>query len=140
MRIRQIIITMLAALSLTSCGDIIEPDGKWDPMVWKAEVKTTKRNDAYSVPATGGELIFSCKNYSKPWIADALTSEQLYSTPDEQLNYNTITAEWFKAEVKDNILTVTFDSNQTTEERPLKLTVTAGDIFYTFTFLQSASK
>ena len=139
---------MLAALSLTSCGDIIEPDGKCDPMVWKADVKTTKHNDAYSVPATGGELIFSYKNYSKPWISQANYAGEYYNpitkdyndTINTQTDWQKLSLGWFKAEITDNQLKVTFDASQQTDERPIKLTVTAGDIFYTFYFKQSASK
>ena len=140
-RIRQIIMTMIAALSLTSCEYSL-PDGEWDPMDWQAEVETNWQNSAFVIDAKGGEFVASCSNYSKPWLSDAFTGGE-YIKPryeGEVCDFQKITADWFKAEIKDNILTVTFDSNNTNDVRPLKLTVTAGDIFYTFTFRQSASK
>ena len=150
MRFKHIFTTILAALSLTSCGDIIEPVGEWDPMVWKAEVKTTKHDGAYSVPATGGELTFSCKNYQHPWISNAEYAGEYYNpdvyNPDVQddehhpINWKELTLDWFKAEITDNLLKVTFEPNQATTEKTIKLTVTAGDIFYSFNFKQSANE
>jgi phosphate transport system substrate-binding protein len=51
-----------------------------------------------------------------------------------------ITTGWFKAEISGNKLKVVFEANKTAEERPLQLTVTAGDIFYTLKFIQLANK
>ena len=144
-KIWQIAMAMIAAITFTSCGDIEEPDGKWDPMIWKAEVKTSRQGDACIVAATGGELTFSCKNYSKPWLSSAEYAGEYYQpdVEDEErhtINWQKISLDWFKAEITDNLLKVTFDANQQTTERPIKLTVTAGDIFYTFIFKQSANK
>lgn len=141
----QIAMVMMGALSFTSCGDIEEPDGKWDPMVWHAEVPTDWQNNAFVVDANGEEFTFSCKNYSKPWLYDAQYAGEYYHPLVEDneyhtIDWHTISLDWFKAEIKDNQLKVTFDANLQTEERPIKLTVTAGDIFYTFNFKQSASK
>ena len=111
-------------------------------MDWQAEVETNWQNSAFVIDANGGEFVASCRNYSKPWFMYAFTGGE-YINPryeNENPDLYTITAEWFKAEIKGNILTVTFDSNQTNEVRPLELTVTAGDIFYTFSFRQSANK
>ncbi len=55
------------------------------------------------------------------------------------INHHTITTVWFKAEISGNKLKVVFEANETAEERPLLLTVTAGDIFYTFKFMQLAN-
>ncbi len=49
-----------------------------------------------------------------------------------------ITTDWFKAEIDGNVLKVVFEANDTAEQRPLQLTVTAGDIFFEFTFKQLA--
>ena len=40
--------------------------------------------------------------------------------------------------MEGNKLQVTFKANTTEKERPLRLVVTAGDIFYTFGFKQNA--
>ncbi len=129
---------MLSAFSLASCSSD-EPDGKWDSMVWKAEVPVQITDRVYNVSETGAELVFSCKNYSSPWISDAESRGEHYFPSHEVNDYHTVSADWFKAEINGNKLTVVFNSNATTEERPLQLTVTAGDIFYTFSFKQNSA-
>ena len=133
-----------AVITLTSCNSD-EYDGDWDDMIWKTEVKATEQDGTYLVAATGGELTFSCKNYQHPWISEALYAGEYYN-PDVQddehhtINRKKLSLDWFKAEIKDNLLKVTFEQNQEATERPIKLYVTAGDIFYPFTFKQSANK
>ena len=135
---------MTAVITLTSCNSD-EYDGDWDDMIWKTEVKATEQDGTYLVAATGGELTFSCKNYQHPWISEALYAGEYYN-PDVQddeyhtINRQKISLDWFKAEITGNLLKVTFAPNQATTERPIKLYVTAGDIFYPFTFKQSANK
>ena len=85
-------------------------------------------------------MTFTCRNYSAPWIENAEYGGNYYFPPRENNNFHTITTDWFKAEIVGNKLCVTFDSNENHQARPLKLTVTAGDIFYTFRFEQSAKQ
>lgn len=111
----------------------------------ETEAPVTMKSDAYIVPATGGELTFSCKNYSDPWISNVRYARKYYypiavDKEYDETDWYTISLDWFKAEITDNLLKVTFEPNQATTERPIKLTVTAGDIFYTFYFRQSANK
>ena len=134
---------MTAVITLTSCNSD-EYDGDWDDMIWKTEVKATEQDGTYLVAATGGELTFSCKNYQHPWIPEALYAEEYYNPDVQDDEYHTInrqklSLDWFKAEITGNLLKVTFAPNQATTERPIKLYVTAGDIFYPFTFKQSAT-
>lgn len=144
LKIRQIVVAMTAVITLTSCNSD-EYDGDWDDMIWKTEVKATEQDGTYLVAATGGELTFSCKNYQHPWISEALYAGEYYN-PDVQddehhtINRQKLSLDWFKAEITGNLLKVTFAPNQATTERPIKLYVTAGDIFYSFTFKQSANK
>ena len=144
LKIRQIVVAMTAVITLTSCNSD-EYDGDWDDMIWKTEVKATEQDGTYLVAATGGELTFSCKNYQHPWISEALYAGEYYN-PDVQddehhtINRQKLSLDWFKAEITGNLLKVTFEPNQEAKERPIKLTVTAGDIFYTFYFRQSANK
>ena len=136
--IYAIAFAMFAALFITSCD---EKDGDWDPMVWNAEVTVQMTTDGvYNVSAAGTEFTFSCKNYSFPWVEYAMSNGEYYYPPRESNNYHTITADWFKAEINGNILKIVFKANETADERSLQLTVTAGDIFYTFKFKQSANK
>ena len=144
LKIRQIIMAITATITLTSCNSD-EYDGDWDDMIWKTEVKATEQDGTYLVPATGGELTFSCKNYQHPWISEALYAGEYYNPnvqDDEHhtINRKKLSLDWFKAEIKDNLLKVTFEPNQEATEKPILLTVTAGDIFYTFYFRQSANK
>ena len=139
MKIWRIMFVMLAAFSLASCSSD-EPDGKWDAMVWKAEVPVQITDGVYNVSETGAEFTFSCKNYSAPWIENALSNGEYYYPPREANDYHTITTDWFKVEIIGSKLKVVFEANKTAEERPLLLTVTAGDIFYTFKFKQFANK
>ena len=144
LRLWQIVVAMTAVITLTSCNSD-EYDGDWDDMIWKTEVKATELDGTYLVAATGGELTFSCKNYQHPWISEALYAGEYYN-PDVQddehhtINRQKLSLDWFKAEITGNLLKVTFAPNQATTERPIKLYVTAGDIFYPFTFKQSANK
>ena len=144
LRLWQIAVAMTAVITLTSCNSD-EYDGDWDDMIWKTEVKATELDGTYLVAATGGELTFSCKNYQHPWIADAEYAGEYYNPDVQDDEYHTInrqklSLDWFKAEIKDNLLKVTFEPNQEATEKPILLTVTAGDIFYTFYFKQSANK
>ena len=135
---------MTAVITLTSCNSD-EYDGDWDDMIWKTEVKATEQDGTYLVAATGGELTFSCKNYQHPWISEALYAGEYYNPDVQDDEYHTInrkklSLDWFKAEITGNLLRVTFEPNQEATEKPILLTVTAGDIFYPFTFKQSANK
>ncbi len=136
--LRIILVMTVAVISLASC-DIADPDGKWTPMDWEAEVPVQITDGIYNVSAAGSEFTFACQNYSKPWIADALFNGKYYFPPLELNDYRTITVDWFKAEISGNKLKVVFEANQTAEERPIQLTVTAGDCFYTFKFKQFAN-
>lgn len=147
LRLWQIAVAMTAAITLTSCGRDEHDDlvGDWDNMIWKTEAPVTMKSDTYIVPATGGELTFSCKNYSDPWISDVRYARKYYypiavDKEYDETDWYTISLDWFKAEITGNLLKVTFEPNQEATEKPIKLTVTAGDIFYTFYFRQSANK
>ena len=138
-KIRRLAFAMLAAFSLASCSSD-DPDGKWDSMAWEAKVPVQKKDGVYAVPANGTEFTFSCQNYSSPWIENAASNGKYFFPPREANDYHTITTGWFKAEISGNKLKVVFEANKTAEERPLQLTVTAGDIFYTFKFMQLANE
>ncbi len=137
--IYAICFVLLGCFALTSCI-IEEPDGKWDSMVWKAEEPVQKTDGIYTISASGSVITFSCGNYSSPWIENAESEGEWYFPPREENNYHTIKADWFNVEMRGNKLKVTFERNETPMERPLKLTVTAGDIFYTFNFKQFANR
>ena len=136
---RNILVMTAAILSLASC-DSDNKEGAWDSMIWEAEAQVQKTDGIYYVPTDGGTITFTCYNYSAPWIENAESGGNYYFPPREDNNFHTITADWFKAEINGNKLKVTFEGNETKEERPLDLTVTAGDIFHTFRFRQYTNR
>ncbi len=135
------IFVMCAALfSLTSCISD-EPYGKWDPMVWKAEVPVQTTDGIYDVSADGAMFTFSCSNYSKPWFSDAVVDGEPILPPYmDEIDYGLIYSENFRAEMHGNKMTVDFKANDSAQPRNTKITVTAGDIFYTFRFKQFAKR
>ena len=135
---RIILVMTVAVLLFNSCSD--DTDGKWDSMVWKADVPVQTTDGIYIASANGAEFTFSCQNYSSPWVENAVSNKEYYFPPREANNYHTISADWFKAEISGNKLKIVFEANETAEEKPLQLTVTAGDIFYTFKFKQIVNK
>lgn len=136
MKILRLAFVMLAAFSIASCSNSDDPDGKWKPMEWESEVPVQTTDGVYNVSETGTEFTFSCKNYS-PWLVNALSNGKYY-LPEEN-SYHVIATDWFKAETNGKTLKVVFEANESAEERPLLLEVTAGDIFYTFRFIQFAN-
>ena len=118
-------------------------DGDWDPMVWKAEVPVVKSGDSYEVSDRGETIVFSCRNYSKPWLAVVMSGEtQVFPErifQDIEINdRHKVTTDWFTVEIVGNKLIISFGPNKESWEQLLNLTVTAGDIFYTFNFRQLA--
>ena len=125
---------MLAAFSLASCSK--EKDGDWDPMKWNADEPVQITDGVYNVSADEGTVSFSCSNYSKPWLSSAkVNGEDIH--PDKD-NSGLIDSENFRAEIQGNKLSVHFKANESAQERSFSITVTAGDIFYTFNFEQAA--
>ena len=128
---------MLAAISLASCSS---EDGDWDPMVWKAEVPIQTTDKVYNVSGDGETITFSCLNYSKPWFAGAeVDGEPILPPLMDEAGYGLIYGENFRAEIHGNKLSIEFKPNKTAQTTNTSITVTAGDIFYTFRFKQFAS-
>ena len=140
MKIWRIAFAMLAAFSLASCCSESK-DGDWDPMVWKAEVPVVKTTDGiYEVSADGATFTFSCRNYSKPWFSEAeVDGEPILPPYMDEIGYGLIYGENFRAEIHGNKLSIEFKPNKTAKTTNTSITVTAGDIFYTFRFKQFAS-
>ena len=138
MKTTKILLGALMVLTVLAACDVIEKDGDWDPMVWTIDNSDEKTDIIHEIPAEGGTISFTCKNYSSPWIVIAADEEKQYFPPRENDNYRIIVTDWFKADMVGNKLQVTFEANTTEKERPLRLLVTAGDIFYTFGFKQNA--
>ena len=137
---RNILMMCAAMLSLASCSSESK-DGDWDPMVWKTEVPVVKTTDGiYEVSADGATFTFSCRNYSKPWFSGAeVDGEPILPPYMDEIDYGLIYGENFRAEIHGNKLSIEFKPNKTAQTTNTSITVTAGDIFYTFRFKQFAS-
>ena len=138
MKTTKILLGALMVLTVLAACDFVEKDGDWDPMVWTVDNSDEKTDIVHEIPAEGGTISFTCKNYSSPWIVIAADEEKQYFPPRENDNYRIIVTDWFKVDMEGNKLQVTCKANTTEKERPLRLAVTAGDIFYTFGFKQNA--
>ena len=137
---------MLAALSFAACSSE-SLDGDWDPMKWnKVDYQTVKDNGAsyYEVPELSGKtFVFTCRNYKGFWIAELKVNfdgvdSHIYQPTEPR--YDILDCEFVQAEVKGNVLMVTFPSYEGTIQpdrlytRYFDLTVTAGDVFHTLHF------
>lgn len=138
MKATKILLGALMVLTVLTACDFVEKVGDWDPMVWTVDNSDEKTDIIHEIPAEGGTIAFTCKNYSAPWIEGAADESILYFPPREDDNYHSIVTDWFKVDMVGNKLQVTFKANTTEKERHLRLVVTAGDIFYTFGFKQNA--
>lgn len=133
----RIALMVLAALSLASCSK--EKDGDWDSMEWKNDAHVPIIHGIYKVSADEGTFSFSCSNYSKPWFSNAKENEKVVFPSKEEVGGKLIDSENFRAEIMGNKLTVHFKENEGAKERNISITVTAGDIFYTFNFEQAGN-
>jgi hypothetical protein len=107
-------------------------------MQWEKESSYPEDNDIYLVNAEGSVITFVCKNYDTPWIEEANVDGEYCFPNREEDDYHNLTTYGFKANVKGNRLIVTFEPNRSGAARHIILTVTAGDIFYTFKFTQQS--
>ena len=142
MKIWRLAFAILAAFSLASCSSDIfdDPDGKWDSMKWsKTDYKVVKEDGTnyYYVPKEGIVYSFTCKNYS-PWLSDVkvITNdkiESIYPNDDPfSLDYESI-----HVKAEDRTVTVSFDPSENDRQlHRYMLTVTAGDVFDNFCFIQ----
>jgi hypothetical protein len=143
----RIAFMMLAAFSLASCSKEDPVDekedpkekmyGAWDPMEWKADEPLQITDGVYNVSADKGTVSFTCSNYSSPWLSSAEVDGK--NIHPEKGHNRLIDSENFRAEMQENKLTVHFKANESAQERSFSITVTAGDIFYTFRFEQAVS-
>ena len=125
---------MLAAISLASCS---KKDGDWDPMEWKADEPVQTTDGVYNVSSDEGTFSFTCSNYSKPWFSNAKDNGK--DILPKEGDYGIIDSDSFRAKIEDNKLTIDFKENESDQKRCFSITVTAGDIFYTFNFEQDAN-
>ncbi len=131
-----LLLAVLAATSLVSSCD--EPDGRWDKMKWIDHSGLNQENGTYLVPADGGEYTFECKNYKAPWLSSiGVNGEYVYPNLASMDEFHSFTGEWFSVKCDGADVVISIDPlDESTATRNLSLTVTAGDIFDSFSFTQ----
>ena len=130
----RIAFMMLAAFSLASCS---KKDGEWDPMEWRADEPVQITDDVCKVSADEETLSFTCSNYSKPWFSNAKDDgKDIFPKEGDP---GSIDSDNFSAKIQGNKLIIDFKENESDQKRCYSITVTAGDIFYTFYFEQAAN-
>lgn len=139
---------LLFALCNSSCDSL---DGDWDTMEWqKVVTEKVKANgeSCYLIPIQGGTYQFKCKNYESFWISHArilgspLWNEKgnyIYPETGDGIGntYQNLSAEGIRVSIEGNTVNVIFDENQSFAKF-VEVTVTAGDIFDTFRFVQDS--
>ncbi len=133
--IKKILPFLLLIGFLVGCS---KDDGDWEAMKWKADTDMKEEKGSYVIDAEGATITFTCKNYSSPWIEGARVGNN-YIEPNRNSNdYKTLRGDWFSATITGNQLEVVVSRNTTQLARAFLLSVTAGDIFHTFQFVQKA--
>ena len=129
---RILILLFIVLLGTTSCGSD-EPEGKWAKMKWTNVDNLMNVNGNYLLPEGGGTFTFLCRNYDHPWFS----SVSVDGVQIQLDNETTINGEWFSMKFDGNKLIIIVESlPASVEARNIQLTVTAGDIFDYFTFIQ----
>ena len=135
--------TLLCAIvcvMLFAACSVTEPDGDWDAMKWRAMDGRKTEKGVYIVGVAADTLRFTCKNYRGPWISDAREDGvDYYPKGGNGNDIHHLQGRHFSATVEGNKLTVVFPENTSKDAHSVTLTVTAGDIFYDFRFLQEAA-
>ena len=113
-----------------------ELDGKWPSMKWKTEnIKGDVRfetvgNVLMKIYISGeGSVDLKCENYGFIWIA----SHRYFGGEEDWKNYQ---YEWLTVTVEDDIVHCNFDKPEGDFHKELYITLTAGDIFYSVTFIR----
>ena len=78
MKTTKILLGALMVLFVLAACDFVEKDGDWDPMVWTVDNSNEKTDIIHEIPAEGGTISFTCKNYSAPWIVIAADYNFIY--------------------------------------------------------------
>lgn len=149
---KQLLLVFFAMLTICSCGDDIEKDGDWSQMKWvKTDYPTVKDGESeyVSVPKEGGTYVFLCTNYMGFWLSNSWFEvdgkvkymyEDAFDNPDYEPDPHHYSNEWIDIKAKDGgVLEVVFQPN-TGSERKAGVGVTAGNIFHSFEFIQSAGE
>lgn len=145
-----LVILSLSMLSLFSCNKI-EENMEWEPMKWeKTNYSQTEDNgrEYYVVSPEGETLKFKCTNYKGMWISHIIQEGEMYLYPNSNMTpeerQNVVKLGSFSSDVCDvtidnGLVEITFKPNSN-ESRKVEMRVTAGDIFYSFYFIQDASQ
>jgi hypothetical protein len=126
-----ILLACLSMLTLSAC-DISEPDGKWSP------IKLTK--NPLEVPAEGGTVKTSVKNYSSLWLIGLMRDGKRISvegTNDQgQRDIFNIKSEYLSAHSEGQNVTITVAPSSDDMAHKYVIEVEYGDAFSTITVNQ----
>lgn len=134
---KTLILLLVVLVGATSCGKD-EPDGKWENMKWKIPSGVIQLDsNSFIVPTSGGSFTFVCENY-EPWIA-TITEREGYTSVEyvvQKQNSHYFEEKWGSVKCEKKNVTITFTPIDEDDVRELEVTLTAGDLFHTFVFLQ----
>ncbi len=138
MKFWRVVFTILVVSSFVSCD---KEDADCNSMVWKAEMPVHTEDGRYVVSGKGETLTFVCENYSNIWFEKAVEREKEITPSYTHSNYDnpeypTLWGEHFCATIIDNKLSVIFFKHDGFPAIATDITVSAGDVVYTFKFLQ----
>lgn len=139
-------VAIVAMITLSSCGkDKEEPTGVWEKMQWEQVSYTTVKYDGasyYKVPKEGGTYTFRCMNYPGFWLSNVLvvdlgdgSNKKTYYYPQED-DPKKLECAAAKVIVADQQVTITIAPLSECSSRIISLSVTAGNIFDDFSFIQ----
>ena len=138
MMLRRLFTAALCAMLFAACSSMAL-DGDWDAMKWETLDGAKAEKGVYIVGVAADTLCFECKNYRGPWLSDAREDGvDYYPEGGNGNDIHHLQGRHFSATVEGNKLTVVFPENTSKDAHSVTLTVTAGDIFYDFRFLQEA--
>lgn len=136
--LRRLFTAALCAMLFAACSSMAL-DGDWDAMKWETLDGAKAEKGVYIVGVAADTLCFECKNYRGPWLSDAREDGvDYYPEGGNGNDIHHLQGRHFSATVEGNKLTVVFPENTSKDAHSVTLTVTAGDIFYDFRFLQEA--
>ena len=127
---------LLTCQFVVSCRDNEPIDGDWEAMKWKTDnmvgnVNIQEKSNALTTFIVSGEgaVDVVCQNYSGFWMSDA-------NYPKDWKGFDEYQYEWLKISIEGNIAHCVFSNVAEDFHKELFITLTAGDIFYSFHFVR----
>lgn len=130
---------MLLTTTVTSCSD--KEEGKWEPMEWTVDNKSTEtvkistadKSSRSTITASykGGNVDFVCTNYDYFWFSELKDDEA--TSMDVDYTAEVIEGNWYTIAIENNCLRFSFKERpEGSEPETAIVGVTSGDVFYQF--------